>query len=126
MASTPPPPAAWPTPRPRARRPPCCCRPTCPSPAWRTSRRCCDLWNLAPLLAVCPDEAEDGTNALLLAPPGDFTFRYGPGSFRAHLAEAERRGRPAHVVPAPGLRFDLDTESDWLVYNGYLVGVGEE
>ena len=43
-----------------------------------------------------------------------------------HLAEAARRGRSAHVVPAPGLRFDLDTESDWLVYNGYLVGVGEE
>jgi 2-phospho-L-lactate guanylyltransferase len=83
-------------------------------------------WPLAPLLAICPDETEDGTNALLLAPPGDFTFRYGPGSFRAHLAEAERRGRAAHVVPAPGLRFDLDTESDWLVYNGYLVGVGEE
>ena len=83
-------------------------------------------WNLAPILAICPDETEDGTNALLLAPPGDFTFRYGPGSFRAHLAEAARRGRPAHVVPAPGLRFDLDTESDWLVYNGYLVGVGEE
>ena len=70
---------------------------------------------LSPVLAICPDEAEDGTNALLLAPPGDFTFRYGPGSFRAHLAEAERRGRAAHVVPAPGLRFDLDTESDWLV-----------
>ena len=80
----------------------------------------------APLLVICPDEAEDGTNALLLAPPGEFTFRYGPGSFRAHLAEAARRGRSAHVVPAPGLRFDLDTESDWLVYNGYLVGVGEE
>ena len=83
-------------------------------------------WPLAPLLAICPDEAEDGTNALLLAPPGDFTFCYGPGSFRAHLAEAERRGRTAHVVPTPGLRFDLDTESDWLVYNAYLVGVGEE
>lgn len=79
-----------------------------------------------PLLAICPDEDEAGTNALLLAPPGDFTFHYGPGSFRAHLAEAERRGRAAHVVPAPGLRFDLDTESDWLVYNGYVVGVGEE
>ena len=81
---------------------------------------------LAPLLSICPDETEDGTNALLLAPPDGFTFHYGPGSFRAHLAEAVVRGRPAHVVPAPGLRFDLDTESDWLVYNGYLVGVGEE
>ncbi len=73
-------------------------------------------WPLAPSLVVCPDETEDGTNALLLAPPGDFAFHYGPGSFRAHLAEAARRGRAAHVVPAPGLRFDLDTESDWLMY----------
>jgi len=81
---------------------------------------------LAPSFVICPDEAEDGTNALLLAPPGDFTFRYGPGSFHAHLAEAERRGRAVAVVPAPGLRFDLDTESDWLVYNGYLVEVAEE
>lgn len=83
-------------------------------------------WPLAPSFVICPDEAEDGTNALLLAPPGDFTFRYGPGSFHAHLAEAERRGRAVAVVPAPGLRFDLDTESDWLVYNGYLVEVAEE
>ena len=81
---------------------------------------------LAPLLSICPDEEEDGTNALLLAPPGDFTFHYGPGSFRAHLAEAAARGRQAHIVRAPGLRFDLDTESDWLVYNGYLVAIREE
>lgn len=78
------------------------------------------------LIALTGDEREEGTNALLLAPPNDFTFRYGPGSFRAHLAEAEARGRTAHVINAPGLRFDLDTESDWLVFNGYLVGVGEE
>ncbi len=83
-------------------------------------------WPLTPFLSICPDEEENGTNALLLAPPGDFTFRYGPGSFRAHLDEAAARGRQAHIVPAPGLRFDLDTESDWLVYNGYLVGVGDE
>ena len=83
-------------------------------------------WPLAPSLVICPDETEDGTNALLLGPPGDFTFHYGPGSFRAHLAEAARRGRAAAVVAAPGLRFDLDTESDWLVYNGYLVEVAEE
>jgi 2-phospho-L-lactate guanylyltransferase len=78
------------------------------------------------LIALTGDETEEGTNALLLAPPGDFTFHYGPGSFGAHLAEAEARRRAAYVINAPGLRFDLDTESDWLVYNGYLVGVGEE
>lgn len=79
-----------------------------------------------PRMAVCGDETLDGTNALLLAPPGDFTFHYGPGSFYAHLDEAARRGRAAEVVNAPGLRFDLDTESDWLVYNGYLVQVTDD
>ncbi len=78
---------------------------------------------LVPILSICPDEEESGTNALLLAPPGDFTFHYGPGSFRAHLAEAEARGRQAHIVRAPGLRFDLDTESDWLVYSNYELGI---
>lgn len=71
-----------------------------------------------PLLVLCGDEAEAGTNALLLAPPVDFTFHYGPGSYRAHLAEAEERGRATCVINAPGLRFDLDTESDWEVYCG--------
>lgn len=79
-----------------------------------------------PLLAICADEAETGTNALLLAPPGGFTFRYGPGSFYAHLAEARAGGREIVVVQASGLRFDLDTESDWYAYNGYLLGIGEE
>jgi 2-phospho-L-lactate guanylyltransferase len=78
-----------------------------------------------PLLAICGDEAGQGTNALLLAPPGDFTFHYGPGSFAAHLAEAERRGRATCIVRAPGLRFDLDTERDWWAYSGHVVGAGE-
>ncbi len=79
---------------------------------------------LRPLLAVCGDEADEGTNALLLAPPGDFTFRYGSGSFRAHLAEAAARGRATYTVNAPGLRFDLDTESDWMAYCGLPVAGG--
>lgn len=75
-----------------------------------------------PLLALCGDETESGTNALLLAPPGHFTFHYGPGSFPAHLAEAVARGRSTYVINAPGLRFDLDTEADWRAYRGELVG----
>ncbi len=78
------------------------------------------------LAALCSDEVGDGTNALLLAPPGNFTFHYGPGSFGHHVAEATGRGRACHMIHAPGLRFDLDTESDWLVYNGYLVQVADE
>jgi len=80
----------------------------------------------SPLLAITGDEAEEGTNALLLAPPGNFTFRYGPGSYRAHLDEAAARGRATCIVNAPGLRFDLDTESDWLAYRGCLIQVVDE
>lgn len=79
-----------------------------------------------PLAVICGDEALDGTNALLLSPPGDFEFHYGPGSFARHAAEAARRNRVVRIVGAPGLRFDLDTESDWYVYNGYLVQVADE
>lgn len=75
-----------------------------------------------PLLALTGDKDEEGTNALLLAPPGDFTFRYGPGSYGAHLAEAMEQGRSTYVINAPGLRFDLDTEADWQAFSGELVG----
>lgn len=73
------------------------------------------------LIALTGNETGTGTNALLLAPPGDFDFHYGPDSLRAHLAEARARGRAAYLVNAPGLRFDLDTEADWRVYSGELV-----
>lgn len=79
-----------------------------------------------PLLAICGDEAENGTNALLLAPPGDFIFHYGPGSYHAHLNEAAARGRTTCIINAPGLRFDLDTEGDWLAYRDCLIQVVDE
>ncbi|HRN68806.1 MAG TPA: 2-phospho-L-lactate guanylyltransferase [Promineifilum sp.] len=79
-----------------------------------------------PLLAITGDETEEGTNALLLAPPGDFTFHYGPGSYHAHLNEAAARGRTTCIINAPGLRFDLDTEGDWLAYCGCLIQAGDE
>lgn len=73
-----------------------------------------------PMMAICSDENGTGTNALFLAPPGGFNFHYGPDSYQAHLAEARSRDRMIHEVCAPGLRFDLDTEDDWLAYNGQL------
>jgi 2-phospho-L-lactate guanylyltransferase len=79
-----------------------------------------------PLIALTGDEGEEGTNALLLAPPGDFTFHYGPGSFAAHRAEAAARHRTVHIINASGLRFDLDTESDWRTYSDELVELAEE
>jgi 2-phospho-L-lactate guanylyltransferase len=68
-------------------------------------------------VGIAPDRAESGTNGLVLRPPGVIGFRFGPGSFAAHLEEAERAGVPVVTVNRAGLAFDLDTPDDlarWL------------
>lgn len=66
-----------------------------------------------PLMAICGDEQQQGTNALLLSPPIPFTFHYGSHSFAHHCEEAARNGRLVRVVNSRSLQFDLDTEADW-------------
>jgi 2-phospho-L-lactate guanylyltransferase len=68
------------------------------------------------VMAICTDKRQDGTNALLLAPPTHFTFHYGHGSFYQHLQEAVWLGYTPYIVTTPGLQFDLDTEADWRSY----------
>jgi 2-phospho-L-lactate guanylyltransferase len=41
-----------------------------------------------------------------------FRFAYGPGSFRRHVAEAERLGLHVRVVRDPDLAFDVDVPDD--------------
>ncbi len=70
-----------------------------------------------PGVAIAPDRAGTGTNALVLRPPGVIPFRFGVGSFAAHVAEVEAAGVPLVAVNRAGLAFDLDTPEDlarWL------------
>ncbi len=70
-----------------------------------------------PGVAIAPDRAGSGTNGLALRPPGVIGFRFGSGSFAAHLGEAERAGVAVVAVNRSGLAFDLDTPEDlarWL------------
>lgn len=71
----------------------------------------------SPGVALAPDRAGTGTNGLVLRPPGVMAFRFGVGSFSAHLDEAERANVPLVAVNRAGLAFDLDTPEDlarWL------------
>jgi 2-phospho-L-lactate/phosphoenolpyruvate guanylyltransferase len=71
----------------------------------------------APAVAIAPDRAGTGTNGLVLRPPGVIRFRFGTGSFAAHVSEVERAGVPLVAVNKAGLAFDLDTPADlarWL------------
>ena len=63
-------------------------------------------------MAIAPDRAGGGTNGLALRPPDCIPFRFGPGSFEAHIAAARAAGLPVAVVERAGLAFDLDTPAD--------------
>lgn len=58
-------------------------------------------------VAIAPDEAGTGTNALCVSRLSSLRFCFGPGSFAAHLAQAP----DAWVVRRPGLARDLDEPS---------------
>jgi 2-phospho-L-lactate/phosphoenolpyruvate guanylyltransferase len=67
----------------------------------------------APACLIAPDDQEEGTNALALAPPAADFFRFGPQSFQAHLGEARARGMALRILRRPGLARDLDTPDDY-------------
>lgn len=66
----------------------------------------------ATMITLVPDRREDGTNVIALPAACGFRFAYGPGSFRRHLAEAERVGLSVRVVRDPTLTWDVDVPAD--------------
>jgi len=73
-----------------------------------------DLSRLArgPNVVLVPDRRDDGTNVAAVPTAAGFRFRYGPGSFRQHAAEARRLGIGVHVVRHPELGWDVDVPAD--------------
>jgi 2-phospho-L-lactate guanylyltransferase len=65
-----------------------------------------------PLVAIAPSDARNGTNALLLFPPGVIEPRFGEHSFEAHVRAAAAADATLQVVADPALGFDLDTPED--------------
>ena len=63
-------------------------------------------------VTVAPDRFRSGTNALVCSPPGCIPFRFGDGSFHAHLHEAERSGAAASSLELDGLSLDIDHPDD--------------
>lgn len=63
-------------------------------------------------VTVVADRRGDGTNVLALPLRTDFAFQYGPGSARAHRAEARRVGLTHRTIEDPDLGWDVDTPDD--------------
>ncbi len=63
-------------------------------------------------VVLVPSVDGSGTNALVRTPPDAIDPRFGPGSCRLHIEEAEKRGLDWLVVRPPGLLTDIDTPED--------------
>jgi 2-phospho-L-lactate guanylyltransferase len=68
------------------------------------------------MVVIAPDRAEDGTNMMLVIPPGFIPFSYGPGSFQRHISLAQQAHATVVVHRAERLALDLDTPADWEIY----------
>ncbi len=63
-------------------------------------------------LILSPSRDNDGSNCLLVAPPGAMAFHYGPGSAKAHSNEAQAADLVVTQLKRPGIAHDIDTEAD--------------
>ena len=65
-----------------------------------------------PYVTIVPDRHGEGTNALLLSPPGAIRPSFGEGSRARHVAAARDAGVPFAVEEVASLALDLDTPAD--------------
>jgi 2-phospho-L-lactate guanylyltransferase len=68
-------------------------------------------------MVIAPDSQGQGTNALLVRPPGALAYQFGPGSFQRHCQQARERGLAWHIDRSPRLGLDVDLPADlehWL------------
>jgi 2-phospho-L-lactate guanylyltransferase len=67
-------------------------------------------------IVLATDHQEDGTNAMLVRPPGLIPYAFGPGSFARHLKLAQDVNANVHVYSSERMMLDIDVPADLLVY----------
>jgi 2-phospho-L-lactate/phosphoenolpyruvate guanylyltransferase len=65
-----------------------------------------------PIVVITPDRHHQGTNALLVSPPGLIHYQYGPGSFQKHCAQAEKAGARLEICEIKSIGLDIDLPED--------------
>lgn len=63
-------------------------------------------------MVIAPDGRNEGTNALLVRPPGALRYQFGPDSFRRHCRQAQALGMAWHVQRSTRLGLDVDVPAD--------------
>jgi 2-phospho-L-lactate/phosphoenolpyruvate guanylyltransferase len=65
-----------------------------------------------PVVVITPDRHREGTNALLISPPGLIKYEYGPGSFQRHCAQAVKAGARLEICECRSVALDIDLPED--------------
>jgi len=63
-------------------------------------------------VVIVPDRIKDGTNSLLVTPPGLIPFAFGVGSFERHMLLAKTAQATVHVYESSRMALDIDTPPD--------------
>jgi 2-phospho-L-lactate/phosphoenolpyruvate guanylyltransferase len=74
--------------------------------------------NISPVVVVTPDYNEEGTNGLLVMPPGKIEYQYGKNSFSRHLAQAKEKGIPSIIMKLESMEHDVDYPEDLIYLKG--------
>lgn len=65
-----------------------------------------------PVVVITPDRHRQGTNAMLISPPGLIQYEYGPGSFQKHCKQAEKAGARLVICERGAVALDIDFPED--------------
>jgi 2-phospho-L-lactate guanylyltransferase len=65
-----------------------------------------------PVVVITPDRHYQGTNALLISPPGLIQYEYGPDSFHRHCLQAEKAGARLEICERGSVALDIDFPED--------------
>ena len=79
-----------------------------------------------PVVVITPDRHHQGTNALLISPPGLINYEYGPGSFQRHCVQAQKAGARLEVCERGAVALDIDLPEDLELAGYELIEVNKE
>jgi 2-phospho-L-lactate guanylyltransferase len=65
-----------------------------------------------PVIVITPDRHHQGTNALLISPPGLIQYDFGPGSFQRHCIQANKVGARLEICERSSVALDIDFPED--------------
>jgi 2-phospho-L-lactate guanylyltransferase len=74
-----------------------------------------------PTMVIATDRRREGTNVMLVHPPGLFPYAYGKDSRLKHIAAARQAGATIHLYASPTSALDIDIPEDLDLYRERLL-----